>query len=860
VSAPLVELTARYKGIRRRGRAGDFIYPNEDGTFRVLADCEIINGETTGNPIGVWIGGVTSEELGKAAARVEDSGEPAEPTNDSTSLGAILSHRLIPFCHYRFYGTHKEYRGEPQFSARSFTLAEQHDRGAVVRYLEAAGAGYGFGAASASTLFDKFGAAAVTVVRTDPETAHAALKAAGRCRVSLANMKVIASILERSERTENTRIAIDGIIRGMGFPRDLPKTLISLYGVRAADVLKTETFRLVEDGVYGCGFAKVDALYMKMGLPPNAMVRQMFSAIHGLKKDRSGSAWFPVQFAEAAIEKNVGGVEINPPQAIKEAIEKEYLSTVFTSSPGGAPLVHASGEQPGGRIQWIAERRRDSAELLIAEKLAQLALATPHWPRVEECKGISDHQAAALVKATMGAVCSLIGGPGTGKSHTTAAYIKACIAKFGSENIAVAAPTNKAAVRLTNALRANDIDLTAVSEHRLLGVDSVQGSVWTFRHNERKPIRYKVIFLDESSMRAPNMLCSILRACPAGTHIMFVGDTMQLPPIEPGAAFRDMLGSGVLPFGELTEPQRNAGDIVFACDDIRRGVEFRQSAKLDWRREEGDDRPPANFKFVRAENPDAQVERLVEVLQMMGGEGFDPTWDCQVMVALNKQGKVSRLPLNEMLQRELNPNGSGPKGAVYLTGDKVVCEANGMYKLAEKPTSLDANSEAEKTTFIAKGEFGRVTESEPSKVVVEFEGRGEAGTVIVPVFNAKVATREDEENAASVEETEEGGGDESGGDGGTRLSLAYACTVHKLQGAEAAVALPMVDESMAARGICTKEHFFTAISRGKVLTLPIGKIEVARGFCRRSALDGRKTFLKERIVAAINNRKLEELL
>jgi ATP-dependent exoDNAse (exonuclease V) alpha subunit len=341
---------------------------------------------------------------------------------------------------------------------------------------------------------------------------------------------------------------------------------------------------------------------------------------------------------------------------------------------------------------------------------------------------------------------------------------------------------------------------------------------------------------------------------------MFVGDTMQLPPIEPGAAFRDMLGSGVLPFGELTEPQRNAGDIVFACDDIRRGVEFRQSAKLDWRREEGDDRPPANFKFVRAENPDAQVERLVEVLQMMGGEGFDPTWDCQVMVALNKQGKVSRLPLNEMLQRELNPNGSGPKGAVYLTGDKVVCEANGMYKLAEKPTSLDANSEAEKTTFIAKGEFGRVTESEPSKVVVEFEGRGEAGTVIVPVFNAKVATREDEENAASVEETEEGGGDESGGDGGTRLSLAYACTVHKLQGAEAAVALPMVDESMAARGICTKEHFFTAISRGKVLTLPIGKIEVARGFCRRSALDGRKTFLKERIVAAINNRKLEELL
>jgi exodeoxyribonuclease V alpha subunit len=343
------------------------------------------------------------------------------------------------------------------------------------------------------------------------------------------------------------------------------------------------------------------------------------------------------------------------------------------------------------------------------------------------------------------------------------------------------------------------------------------------------------------------MLCSIIRACPAGTHIMFVGDTMQLPPIEPGAPFRDMLGSGVLPFGELTEPQRNAGDIVFACDDIRRGVEFRQSARLDWKSS-----PPANFKFVRADSPDAQVARLVEVLQMMGAEGFDPVWDCQVMVALNKQGKVSRLPLNELLQRELNPNGSGPKGAVYLTGDKVVCEQNGMYKLAEKPESDDD----EETTFIAKGEFGRVIESEPSKVVVEFEGRGEAGTVIVPVFNARAAAREDEENAASVEETD-GEETEGSGDSG-KLSIAYAATVHKCQGAETRIALPIVDESLGTRG--TREWFFTAISRGKVLTLPIGKIEVARGFCRRSALDGRKTFLRERIIAAVNGRKLEELL
>ncbi len=842
MSSSLIELEAQYLGERAGCR-----WPEPDGlAFTIIAEAKVDAPESFTSAVATSPIGFDDFTTNKHG-RITIKGKVDAPSDDADRHAFLL----IPQVRYRFYGRWQEYKNrrsnetEQQFHFRTFTLAEQHDRASVVRYLESAGAGYGFGAASAGVLFDKFGPAAVKVLRTDPETAFAALQAAGRSRTTLDKLKTVAALLERNAAIEDTRLELDSLLSGKGFPRDLPKDLIRAFGNQAAAVVKQDPFTLIVKKFYGCGFKKVDALYMSLGLPPDALKRQMFSAVHAIQKDRSGSAWFPIQFAEQAIKENVGGAAIDPGRALKLGVRAGYLSQVHTSSANGSPLPHGHAD---ARITWVADGRRQAAEILIAEKIAQLAMVSPQWPAINGVEGVTDHQAAALAAATRGTVCSFIGGPGTGKSFCTAAYIKTCIAAFGIENVAVAAPTNKAAVRLTSALRERDIDIAAVSEHRLLGVDSVQGSQWEFKHNEHRPLRYKVIFLDESSMRSSAMLASILRACSPGTHLMFVGDLMQLPPIEAGAPFRDMLASKVLPFGELTEPQRNAGDMVFACDDIRRGVQFRQSDAIDWKCS-----PPKNFKFVRAESPEQQIEKLLSVVRMAEAEGFDPVWECQVMVAVNRQGKVARLPLNELLQRELNSSGTGPKGAIYLTGDKVVCEQNGLYKFVTNIPD-QANGQAVNETFIAKGEFGKVVMSEPNKVAVRFEGRDTP--VIVLVNNQKAVVKTDDENSTSIEETQEGGEEEASG----RLSLAYAATVHKMQGSEAKIGIPIVDDSTAARGICTKEWFFTAISRGKTLTLPIGKVETAHGFCKRSSLVGRKTFLRERIVQAVNKRKLERML
>lgn len=836
-SSTLIELTATLVDIGWRADE-----PNPDGTLRVKLMVRPVDG------------GVVDETAGGIALPTGEltlwiAVNPDEISTPAPDAPATL--RLIRGCDYRFYGRYKEntFRGvtEKQFTASSYGPAEQHSRESVIRYLEANGAGLGFGARRAALLYDKFGSQAVKVARLQPEVVEAALSAA-KLAIPLDKLESLAARLQASAGVEDSLLELSGILRGKGFPRRLPTDLVRAKGAGAASWLKTVHFGLLQEGWGGCGFKKCDALHVSLGLPLDCLERQMFSAWHAIKVDRSGSTWFPETFVACAIKANIGGTDVRVEDAIQYGIDGGWMARVHTEHVNGA--IVSSADKTRARMSWIAHGRNATNEQIVAEKLAQLSSADVAWPSVDAVEGVTDHQREALAKATAGAVATLIGGPGTGKSFTTAAYIKRCVEVFGEDNVAVAAPTNKAAVRLTQALRAYNIPLAAVSEHRLLGVDTVNGSSWEFRHKESRPLPYKVLFLDESSMRSLSMMANILRACRLGTHILFIGDTMQLPPIESGAPFRDMLASKVLPFGELVEPRRNAGDVVFACDDIRRGVPFRQSEKLDWESE-----PPRNFKFANADNEDQQIEKLLELLCKLKAKGFDPTWDCQVIVAVNKASKVARIPLNERLQRELNPSGEGPKGARIRVGDKVVCEENGMYEVVAADGGKDGGKLP--PTFIAKGEFGRVTASETAKVTVLFDGQEKP--VVVPFWNVvagKVA--EDVENATSVEESTEGGDD--GSSDGAKISLAYACTAHKMQGAECKVAIPMVDESRGARMICTKEHFFTSISRGKVLVIPIGKESVAQEFCRRSSLTGRKTFLSELIREKVVGRMVEGLV
>ena len=147
------------------------------------------------------------------------------------------------------------------------------------------------------------------------------------------------------------------------------------------------------------------------------------------------------------------------------------------------------------------------------------------------------------------------GGPGTGKTHTIARAITVARGLQDPERplqIALAAPTGKAAARMTEALEQAGGDaatdatattgttrLTASTLHRLLGgrPDSTR-----FRHHRDNPLPHDLVIVDETSMVALPLMARLLEAVRPDATVVLVGDPFQLVSIEAGAVLGEIVG------------------------------------------------------------------------------------------------------------------------------------------------------------------------------------------------------------------------------------------------------------------------------------------------------------------------------
>lgn len=193
---------------------------------------------------------------------------------------------------------------------------------------------------------------------------------------------------------------------------------------------------------------------------------------------------------------------------------------------------------------------------------------------------LTPHQQSAASIVTAHPISILGGSPGTGKTFVASTIIEAATEFIGADKIAVCAPTGKAAVRITEALAANGVELRATTIHSLLRVQ--QNTVtdgWGFEYGPDNLLPHTLIVVDESSMIDASLMASLLSARRRGCSILFVGDVNQLPPVGAGAPLRDMIRAGV-PYAELREIIRNDGGIVDACAKIRDGQEFASGGNL----------------------------------------------------------------------------------------------------------------------------------------------------------------------------------------------------------------------------------------------------------------------------------------
>ena len=149
----------------------------------------------------------------------------------------------------------------------------------------------------------------------------------------------------------------------------------------------------------------------------------------------------------------------------------------------------------------------------------------------------------------------LTGGPGTGKTTTVARLLallaeQADLSGRAGLRIAMAAPTGKAAARLTEAVAAEVARLDSPDRNRLAGLEAMTlhrllgsrpDTSVRFRHHRGNRLPHDVIVVDETSMVSLTMMARLLEAVRPDARLILVGDPDQLASVEAGAVLADLV-------------------------------------------------------------------------------------------------------------------------------------------------------------------------------------------------------------------------------------------------------------------------------------------------------------------------------
>lgn len=701
---------------------------------------------------------------------------------------------------YRVMGNWTEHvKYGAQFQFRCFTIAQQFGRRGVTRYLQLAP---GIGPAVADKLWAAYADKAPEMLREDPKRVSKEIKG-----LSYANC-LGASMHFREELViEGCTIDLMDLLDGRGFPKKLLPMLISKWGNAAADKIRENPYVLLS--LPGAGWLTVDRLYLDLGKDPHAMERQSRCIVHSLAGG-SGDTWQDIGKARSAVLQQIGGTDAKPDEAIKLAFGEGWIR-----------LKRAEG------TVFLALEERARQEETIANRVIESFSDDVDWPDMLGVDGISDHQQVQAMMAMQGAICCLIGSPGTGKSYLFAHIIKELLKSRGAGEIAACSPTGKASIRMKEAMLQCGVDLETSTIHRLLGVEAMSDGGWKFSHDAENPLPQRFIFVDEWSMGGCPLGAALLSACGPGTHVMFIGDTNQLSPVEHGGPLRDMIAAGV-PTGELTEIRRNSGRIVKACKEMRETGRFVPSEKMDIATGE-------NLYVHECSSPAIQAAALESAIRKLRDQKkYDVIWQVQVICAVNNKSEISRVELNKRLQEILNPGGYSVPGNPFRVNDKIICLKNAWTPAAD-PTNPNCNPKGE--VFVANGEMAEVLEVTPSVTTAELKGPYR----VVRIPRGAKAKDEEEEEGDTKKAAE------------PKWSLGFCITSHKSQGSEWSVVIAMIDSSSGAGFVCDRAWVTTTISRAKDSCLCIGKKQTLDHWCQRAAIDHRKTFLKEMIVAGKAN-------
>lgn len=421
---------------------------------------------------------------------------------------------------------------------------------------------------------------------------------------------------------------------------------------------------------------------------------------------------------------------------------------------------------------------------------------------------LNDEQEKALVTAVSYPVSIVSGGPGRGKTTWIREMIAMWKKLHAQSHVLCLAPTGRAVNRMKESTGYTEVETIArfvLANQKNEDKDTLKSVMGT---DVFKVTEETLIIIDESSMLDVEEAAQLLRLC-KDARLIFIGDKDQLPPVEPGAFFMQVLSSGVVPSMILTKNMRS--NVKVLAENADRVLAGNPNILFD---------PMANDLpyYLYNCNDNSALKYAIRLYQdyMQNGATYS---DILVMSPVNK-GVAGVIELNQTFQNMLNP--TNPSQVVMKVYDNAY-KGNFIDARGWEIPNLQLNSQKVRI-------FDRVmnTKNKAAFPWKKYQHNIIGGTIVEQgcgIYNGdvgiieryyeavdntespKIVIRFDDDRVIFVplEEMD-------------TFVLGYCFTIHKAQGSEAEHVIIVLPERCGASWsdkLMTRNLLYTAVTRAK---------------------------------------------
>lgn len=659
--------------------------------------------------------------------------------------------------------THKDYG--KQFKLEKVETLAPATLVGIQRYL-GSGLIRGIGPATAANLVKAFGLKTLEIIENQPDALlgvpGVGPKKAERISQAVAEHKAVQEVMV--------------FLQSHGVSPAFAARIYRRYGDKSIEIVSRNPYQLADD-VFGIGFRTADKIAREVGIAPDSPHRAASAVKYWLSRSADAGHCFcehpelveavctELDVSSAIIESAISSLQAQGEVFIED--DAVYLAPFYHAERGVASRLHEISHSS----MWQLDQC-DEGQLEDAQKRAGIHLGEA------QRRGVESSFASGVMVLT--------GGPGTGKTTT----LRIMIDLFEARNMKVllAAPTGRAAKRLTEASGRQ-----ARTIHRLLEFEPGEGG-WRFGRGLANPLECEALVVDEVSMIDTLLMYNLLKAVKPGCRLILVGDVDQLPSVGAGNVLRDIIDSGVINTAHLDEVFRQAPGsmIVENAHKVNRG-EFPVL------------RGANDFMFIEEPDPEKAAAAVVNTVARrlpykLNCNAID---DIQVLSPMRRS--VTGVDnLNDLLREALNPSRNGvPElrggGSSFRRGDKVMQIRNNYERR------------------VWNGDMGRVVwvDTEEGQVRVRYSDvEGDRDVVY---------------DQADLDE----------------LVLSYCVSIHKSQGSEyTAVVIPVSTQHYV---MLQRNLIYTAITRAKKMVVLVGTKKALAIAISRATVHGRKTRLADRL-------------